>query len=102
MLENAPDAPKLTGVIKRFFPDKGYGFIHRDDRDEDLFVHFLELPPTCVNADKRRTLPKGCRVTFQIGEDREKRPTAIRVRPVDSESGTTGTYKRPGDRRAIE
>lgn len=34
---------KLTGVLKTFNHAKGFGFIKRDDRQGDVFLHAQEL-----------------------------------------------------------
>ena len=48
------------GTDKRFNPDKGYGFISREDGD-DLFVHFSE-----IKMDGFKTLDEGDKVTFEV------------------------------------
>lgn len=48
------------GTVKWFNPDKGYGFISRED-GEDLFVHFSE-----VQGEGFKTLDEGQAVSFEI------------------------------------
>ena len=48
------------GTVKWFNPDKGYGFISREDGD-DLFVHYSE-----IQMDGFKTLDEGQKVNFDI------------------------------------
>lgn len=48
------------GTVKWFNPDKGYGFISREDGD-DLFVHYSE-----IQMDGFKTLDEGQAVEFEI------------------------------------
>jgi cold shock protein len=48
------------GVVKWFNPDKGYGFISREDGD-DIFVHFSE-----IQMDGFKTLTEGQAVAFEV------------------------------------
>ena len=48
------------GTVKWFNPDKGYGFISREDGD-DLFVHFSE-----IQMDGFKTLDEGDKVAFEV------------------------------------
>ncbi len=54
----------LTGTVKWFSKDKGYGFITRDDNQGDVFVHF-----TAIQKEGFRTLQQGQRVEFEVEED---------------------------------
>lgn len=48
------------GTVKWFNPDKGYGFISREDGD-DVFAHFSE-----IQGEGFKTLDEGQKVTFDI------------------------------------
>jgi len=48
------------GTVKWFNPEKGFGFISRDDGD-DVFVHH-----TAIVGDGYRSLDEGQRVTFDV------------------------------------
>ncbi len=50
------------GTVKWFNPEKGYGFISREDGD-DIFVHFSE-----IQMDGYKTLDEGARVSFDVTE----------------------------------
>ncbi len=63
----------VTGKVKWFSGEKGYGFIARDDGGSDVFVHF-----TAIQSDGYRTLNEGDEVTFEIGEG-QKGPQARNV-----------------------
>ncbi len=54
----------LTGTVKWFSKDKGYGFITRDDNQGDVFVHF-----TAIQKEGFKTLQQGQRVEFEVEED---------------------------------
>ena len=62
------------GTVKWFNPDKGYGFISREDGD-DLFVHFSE-----IQMDGFKTLDEGQAVEFEIttGQNGKLQASAVR------------------------
>nr|WP_307992249.1 cold-shock protein [uncultured Niameybacter sp.] len=50
----------MTGTVKWFNAEKGFGFIQREDGD-DVFVHF-----SAIQGDGFKTLEEGQKVTFDI------------------------------------
>ena len=62
------------GTVKWFNPDKGYGFISREDGD-DLFVHYSE-----IQMDGFKTLDEGQAVEFEIttGQNGKLQASAVR------------------------
>jgi cold shock protein len=62
------------GVVKWFNPDKGYGFISREDGD-DLFVHFSE-----IQAEGFKTLEEGQAVVFEVTTGQNGKLQASNVR----------------------
>ncbi|UMZ74951.1 cold shock domain-containing protein [Natranaerofaba carboxydovora] len=62
----------MKGKVKWFSPEKGYGFIEREDGD-DVFVHF-----SAIQEDGFKTLEEGQEVEFEIVEG-EKGPQAANV-----------------------
>ena len=66
----------VSGVVKWFNDDKGFGFIERES-GSDVFVHFR-----AINGTGRRTLVEGQRVSFEVSEG-EKGPQAENVSVVD-------------------
>lgn len=51
-----------TGHVKWFNDDKGYGFISRDNGQDDVFVHFRSI----VSSGGRKTLHEGQKVQFVV------------------------------------
>ena len=54
---------KLQGTVKWFNNAKGFGFITREDSDDDVFVHFRS-----IQGDGYRTLNEGQDVEFNLVE----------------------------------
>merc|ERR1719356_79493 len=49
-----------TGVVKKFFEDKGFGFITPDEGGEEIFVH-----RKIHGADRTAYLEEGAKVQFE-------------------------------------
>ena len=64
-----------TGTVKWFNPDKGFGFISREDGD-DVFVHF-----SAIQGDGYRNLDENQKVEFDVTQG-PKGPQAANVRPM--------------------
>ena len=60
------------GTVKWFNPQKGFGFISREDGDDE-FVHH-----TAIISDGYRSLDQGQRVSFDVTEGK-KGPQASNV-----------------------
>ena len=56
----------LKGKVKWFNGKKGYGFIEREDKEKDVFVH-----ASAVREAGLRFLNEGDEITFEV-EDGEK------------------------------
>lgn len=67
----------LTGTVKWFNDQKGYGFLRPDDGGKDVFVHH-----SAITMKGFRTLTEGERVTYEI-ENGSKGLQAIKVVRVD-------------------
>ena len=63
-----------TGTVKWFNATKGFGFIHRDGGDKDVFVHVSEVQKAGLQK-----LTEGQRVAFLEEVDRTGRSRAIDI-----------------------
>lgn len=68
-----------NGTVKWFNESKGFGFITREDGNDDVFVHF-----SSIRSDGFKTLAEGQRVTFDVEQDPKdaRKFRAINVSPV--------------------
>ena len=64
----------LIGKVKWYNSKKGYGFIERDDKEKDVFVHASALREAGL-----RFLNEGDALTFEV-EDGEKGPSAVKLK----------------------
>ena len=62
----------IKGKVKWFNETKGYGFIEREDKEKDVFVH-----SSAVRAANLE-LHEGDAVTFEV-ENGEKGPSAVNL-----------------------
>jgi len=63
----------INGKVKWFNPTKGFGFIERDDKEKDVFVHVSALKSAGMNG-----LDEGQALTFEV-EEGPKGPNAVNL-----------------------
>jgi CspA family cold shock protein len=59
---------RITGTVKFYDPNKGFGFIQPEDGSKDVFVHATALERAGI-----RTLNEGDKVSFELEDDRRGR-----------------------------
>ncbi len=64
----------ITGTVKFFNADKGYGFITPEDGSGDAFVHI-----TAVERAGLRTLDREQRVSYELETDRRGKTSAVNL-----------------------
>ena len=65
----------MTGIVKFFNGERGYGFIKPDDGGRDVFVHI-----TAVERAGLKTLNEGQKITFEVEPDKKgKGPKAVNL-----------------------
>jgi CspA family cold shock protein len=64
----------ITGTVKFFNADKGYGFIAPEGGGDDAFVHI-----TAVERAGMRTLDKDQRVTYELEQDKRGKTSAVNL-----------------------
>ena len=64
----------LQGKVKWFNPTKGFGFIEREDKEKDVFVHVSAVRDAGMNG-----LDEGQALTFDV-EDGPKGRSAVNLK----------------------
>ena len=54
----------MTGTVKWFNAEKGYGFLACDEGGDDVFVHF-----SAIQSTGYRTLNEGQKVSYEVEPD---------------------------------
>ena len=65
----------IKGKVKWFNPQKGYGFIEREDKEKDVFVHSSAAQAASLE------LNEGDQLTFDV-ETGQKGPSAVNLQKV--------------------
>ena len=65
----------IKGKVKWYNPQKGYGFIERDDKEKDVFVHSSAAQAASLE------LNEGDQLTFDV-EEGQKGLSAINLQKV--------------------
>ena len=64
----------ISGTVKFFNADKGFGFIQPDGGGTDAFVHI-----SAVEAAGMRTLDREQRVSYELQHDNRGRTSAVNI-----------------------
>ena len=67
----------LRGIVKWFNGKKGFGFIEREDKEKDAFVH-----ASALRAAGLKFLNEGDKLEFTL-EDGPKGPSATNLKKID-------------------
>jgi len=68
------DALMITGTVKFFNADKGYGFIAPEGGGGDAFVHI-----SAVERAGMHTLDKDQRISYELETDRRGKTSAVNL-----------------------
>ena len=66
----------INGKVKWFNPTKGFGFIERENKEKDVFVHISALKNAGMDG-----LDEGQAMTFEV-EEGPKGPNAVNLQKV--------------------
>lgn len=71
-----PARERVPGTVDRYFPEKGFGFLHYGD-GHSIFFHITQ----CEDTQDGRAIEPGTEVTFRIGHNPKKgKPQAESIR----------------------
>jgi len=84
----APSGPPVSGIVKWFSPDKGFGFVELSDGSGDAFVHGSVLAQSGIDA-----VQPGETLEVRVGPG-HKGPHVIEVLNVDNSTAVPPTSRR--------
>ena len=84
----APSGPPVSGVVKWFSPEKGFGFVELSDGSGDAFLHGNVLAQSGIN-----TVQPGETLEVQVGPG-HKGPHVTEVLSVDSSTAVPTASRR--------
>ena len=84
----APSGPPVSGVVKWFSPEKGFGFVELSDGSGDAFLHGSVLAQSGINA-----VQPGETVEVRVGPG-HRGPHVTEVLSVDSSTAAPATPRR--------
>jgi cold shock protein len=90
----APSGPPVSGVVKWFSPEKGFGFVSLSDGSGDAFLHGSVLAQSGIN-----TVQPGDTLQVRVGPG-HKGPHVIELLSVDSSTATAAPRPRANFRSA--
>ena len=67
---------RISGTVKWFNDEKGFGFLSREDGEKDVFVHF-----SAIRGEGFKSLAEGEKVEFEVVQG-AKGPAAENVTKV--------------------
>ncbi|CAN5475604.1 cold-shock protein [soil metagenome] len=67
----------ITGTVKFFNPDKGFGFIAPESGGADAFVHI-----SAVERAGMSTLTENQRVSYELEQDKRGKMAAVNLQPA--------------------
>ena len=68
----------ITGTVKFFNVDKGFGFIAPENGTQDAFVHI-----SAVERAGLRTLNQNQRLSYELETDNRGKTSAVNLQPQD-------------------
>lgn len=80
---------RIQGTVKKYWPERGYGFVARDD-GEDIFIAERELKAAGIDE-----LMRGERVEFEVGTQRDGRTLAKQITRADGNAEADQVFNSP-------
>src|SRR5262249_60551021 len=90
----APAGPPVSGMVKWFSPEKGFGFVELSDGSGDGFLHGSVLARSGINS-----VQPGETLQVRVGPG-HKGPHVTEVLSVDTSTAAPATQRRPSFRSA--